>query len=70
MQSLNANCEVVAVGDVVENIDYQCSLMSLAHYTSNRWDALPSYESYLSAPATEDTKQKFHFNDQDRFGLA
>ena len=67
MQTLNANCEVVAVGDVVENIDYQCSLMSLAHYTSHRWDALPSHESYLTAPATEDTEQKFHFNDQDRF---
>ena len=67
MQTLDANCEVVAVGDIVENIDYQCSLMSLAHYTSHRWDALPSHESYLTAPATEDTEQKFHFNDQDRF---
>ena len=50
MKTMDADCTVVAKGDQVGSIDFQCSLMSLANVTSNRWETLPAYQSYLSVP--------------------
>ncbi len=53
MRTLNADCNIVTVGENIGNIDFHSSLMSLAYHTRDRWNRLPAPDQYLSVPERE-----------------
>ena len=61
MKTLDTDCTIIAKGDQVGKIDFQCSLMSLANVTSNRWKTLPAYEHYLAVPEEAATRWATRF---------
>ena len=67
IQTLDAEVDVVSVGEQVPRIDFHVPLMSLAHLTGRLWDEIPAETQYLRAPPDAQAKWNERLGDSQAF---
>ena len=53
MSTFKTSAELITVGDDIQKVDFHLPLMSLPHITREKWNKIPTSDSYLSVPSEQ-----------------
>ena len=56
MSTFKTSAELITVGDDIQKVDFHLPLMSLPHITREKWNKIPTSDSYLSVPSESKKK--------------